>query len=103
MERFKRGLNHTGLQGHLLARQDEAIPMGNEYLSIMKRNAPMVREVEMPDVTEIQVFDATKATPSESHVFMDLSKDVERMRTEMANLKGQSGSQTSFTRKPLIC
>lgn len=50
LEKFKLGLNESGLQGHLLARNpanlEEAIRMGSEYLQLTKRTQNQVREVE---------------------------------------------------------
>lgn len=107
MERFKLGLNHTGLQGHLLARNprsiEEAIPMGKEYLNVMKRNTPVVREVEISERTEVQAVQPTTATPSLSQVVMELHKELEKMRIEMSRLQEQSNKRVNSIRKPLVC
>ena len=57
MERFKVGLNHPGLQGHLLARRpltiDDMVRDSKEYLRVTACGPPRIREVDYPAVMAV--------------------------------------------------
>lgn len=93
IERFKISLNHPGLQGHLLARApetiEEAVTVGSEYLQLLKRSAPHVREVEETKPTEKVAAVSTS----------DMAKTLEECRKQLSNLWSEMKSIKENSRR----
>lgn len=91
MERFKLGVNHPGVQGHLLARQPETLEdmvrAGNEFLLVTKsslaQGQPRVREVD--DTKEEQVRQVT----TDGADIQTITKAVEALTKELSELKNK--------------
>lgn len=113
MEKFKLGLNHPGLQGHLLAVRpdtlDELVQASNEYLRVTKTNGPLppsrVREVNDDEEPDAEVAEVASPANGESKVLKAIEALTAQIGvlvkcTQQSKATGPTGQPKSGDRRP---